>query len=106
MKSWLTIGIIAALAVTYVGSAQTPPEAPAQYDVDHDGVISVLDLANLGIYFGQPAAPCLKVTRFHYATPVLSVDDAGNSVLIEGRGISEPGPLATALFEGTPVVQC
>lgn len=106
MKSWLTIGIIAAMAVTYVGSAQTPPEAPAQYDIHTDGQINLLDFVDLAQFYNQPAAPCLHSTKVHYVTPVTASQD-GTDYLVEGRAYPDPNdPLVPSLLAGTPVYWC
>lgn len=89
--------------------AQTAPPAPANLDLDGDSYISILDLTLMAAHFGNPAEPCLRVDRVHYVTPITSIDENGDPILIEGR--SKPLPdndptLVAALLSGTPVFQC
>ena len=102
----LTVAGVA--AYTALTPQATASVAPAHYDLDHDGVISILDLTLLAGYFTMPAEPCItEVDTIHYATPITSTDTDGNPILVEGRGYLDPtSPWLDAALAGTPIARC
>lgn len=125
MKALLAAGIVAGITLGAAGYARTiaqdsgparqvaaepaaPALAPAHYDLDRDGAISILDLTRMAQFFGRGAEPCVRLIEIvHYETPITSVGIDGSPILIEGRSVLDPDdPLTDAVLAGTPIARC
>lgn len=104
MKLALAAAIVGAVLVASAPFlVQSSGPAPARYDVDGDGVISILDVAAVGSHMYEHSGPCAQATVQHYVTPVTAYAN-GTPYLVSGR--AWPTDHLAEILSGTPIPWC
>jgi len=105
----ITVAAIGFSALVYASSSDPTacPNSAQACDVNGDGNVSILDLADVAKHFGETVPtpyPCLPVTT--YTTPLAAYSADGTHVadVYQGQFIDASHPQYGAVINGTAVV--